>query len=232
LDEIRQYIINNTEDIRKYIVQLMSDEPVYMQLFGYETEEPDLITLNTIFSLMVISGLLCYHDKTLFIPNKEVMLKFGNLLSVPQTGNLSKVLEDSSKLLQATINQDEETVARLIERAHSINADYFTYNRENTLSCIVSIAYFAAKDKYNIKKEDTSGKGRADFAFLPLNPSDTAFILELKVSKSVDKALEQIKSRDYAASLAPYTGKKLAVAICYDDDDENKKHFVKIEELQ
>ena len=34
------------------------------------------------------------------------------------------------------------------------------------------MSYFlnAAKDKYSIKKEDTSGKGRADFAFLPLNP--------------------------------------------------------------
>ena len=100
------------------------------------------------------------------------------------------------------------------------------------MSCIVSIAYFAAKDKYNIKKEDISGKGRADFAFLPLNPMDTAFILELKVSKSVDEALEQIKSRDYKASLAPYSGKKLAVAICYDEDSKDKKHFVKIEELK
>jgi hypothetical protein len=181
---------------------------------------------------MFISGLLCYHDKTLFIPNKEVMLKFGNLLSVPQTGNISTVLEESTRLLQATINQDEATVAKLIEKAHDINSDYFVYSKENTLSCIVSLAYFAAKDKYNIKKEDTSGKGRADFAFLPLNPTDTAFILELKVSKSVDEALDQIKSRDYSASLAPYSGKKLAVAICYDADSEDKKHFVKIEEIK
>ena len=75
-------------------------------------------------------------------------------------------------------------------------------------------------------------KGHTDFAFLSLNPTDTAFILELKVSKSVDEALEQIKSRDYSASLAPYSGKKLTVAICYDADSEDKKHFVKIEEIE
>ena len=59
-----------------------------------------------------------------------------------------------------------------------------------------------------------------------------AFILELKVSKSVDEALEQINFRDYSASLAPYSGKKLAVAICYDADSEDKKHFVKIEDIE
>ena len=147
-------------------------------------------------------------------------------------GNISRVLETSNELLKATINQDADTVAMLIEKAHDINSSYFEYSNENTLSCVVSMAYFAAKDKYNIKKEATSGKGRADFTFLPLNPMDTAFILELKVAKSVDEALEQIKSRDYSALLAPYSGKKLAVAICYDKDGTDKKHFVKIEELE
>ena len=53
-----------------------------------------------------------------------------------------------------------------------------------------------------------------------------------KYPSYVDEALKQIKSRDYKASLAPYSGKKLAVAICYDEKSEDKKHFVKIEELE
>jgi len=42
------------------------------------------------------------------------------------------------------------------------------------MACVISIAYFAAKDKYNIKREDTTDKGRTDFTFFPLNPMDTS----------------------------------------------------------
>ena len=232
LDELTQHVVKNTDNIREYVVRLAAGETIEMELFGYNSENPKVNTKNEILSLMVIGGFLAYHKNQIFVPNKEVMMKLENLLLTPEMGNISRVLEKSNDLLKATINQDADTVAKLIEEAHSINSSYFTYSNENTLACIVSIAYFAAKDKYNIKKEDTSGKGRADFAFLPLNPTDTAFILELKVAKSVDEALKQIKSRDYKASLAPYSGKKLAVAICYDEKSEDKKHFVKIEELE
>ena len=60
---------------------------------------------------------------------------------------------------------------------------------------------------------------------------DTAFILELKTRGSVQDALDQIKSRDYKSTLASYNGKKLAVAIYYDENSKDKKHSVLIEEL-
>ena len=181
---------------------------------------------------MVIGGFLAYHEKQSFIPNKEVLKKFETLLLTPEMGNISCILEKSNELLKATINQDADTVARLIDEAHTINSDYFKYSNENTLACVISIAYFAAKDKYNIKREDTTGKGRTDFTFFPLNPMDTAFILELKVEGSVQEALDQIKSREYKSTLASYRGKKLAVAIYCDKDAEDKKHSVIIEELE
>ena len=161
-----------------------------------------------------------------------LLVKFESLLLVPEFGNLSLVLEKSQELLDATINKEADKVARLIDEAHTKNADYFSYNNENTLSCIISIAYFAAKDKYNIKREDMTRKGRTDFTFFPLNPIDTAFILELKVNGKVEEALKQIKSRDYKSTFSAYHGKKLAVAIAYDEDSKDKKHSVIIEELE
>ena len=231
LNEITQFVSHNIDGIREYIVRLASGETIEMELFGYNSESPEVNTKNKILSLMVIGGFLAYHEKQIFIPNKEVLKKFETLLLTPEMGNISRVLEKSNTLLKATINQDADTVARLIDEAHSINASYFDYNDENTLSCIISIAYFAAKDKYNIKKEDTTGKGRTDFTFFPLNPLDTAFILELKTRGSVQDALDQIKSRDYKSTLASYNGKKLAVAIYYDENSKDKKHSVLIEEL-
>jgi len=231
LNEITDYVVHDIDGIRKYILRLAAGETIEMELFGYNSENPNVNTKNKILSLMVIGGFLAYHEKQIFIPNREVMKKFETLLLTPEMGNISRILEKSKDLLNATINQDEDTVAKLIDEAHTNNSDYFNYNNENTLSCIISIAYFAAKDKYNIKREDTTGKGRADFSFLPLNPMDTAFILELKVTGSVEEAMDQIKSRDYKSTLSAYCGKKLAVAIYYDEDSKDKKHFVKIEEL-
>ena len=124
-------------------------------LFGYDSENPNINSKNTILSLMFIGGFLAYHEQQIFVPNKEVMKKFEALLLAPEMGNINLVLEQSKQLLEATINQDEETVAQLIDRAHSINSSYFI----------------------------------------------------------------------------SYRGKKLVVAIYYDKDSEDKKHFVKIEEL-
>jgi len=232
LNEITEFVVHDIDDIRGYILRLAAGEIIEMELFGYNSESPNVITKNTILSLMVIGGFLAYHKKQIFIPNKEVMKKFETLLLTPEMGNISRVLEKSKDLLKATVNQDADTVAKLIDEAHSINSSYFEYSNENTLACVISIVYFAAKDTYNIKKEDTTGKGRTDFTFFPLNPMDTAFILELKTSGSVEEALEQIKSRNYKTTLAAYGGKKLAVAIYCDKDAKDKKHSVIIEELE
>ena len=231
LNEITDYVSEDTADVRPYIIRLAAGETVDMELFGYDSETQEVDTVNKILSLMVIGGLLAYHNQQIFVPNKEIMKKIGTLLLTTKMGNIRRVLDKSKALLKATINKDAKTVARLIDEAHSINASYFTYSNENTLACVVSIAYFAAKDSYNIKHEDTTGKGRTDFTFFPLNPNDTAFILELKARGSVQEALEQIKSRDHKTTLAAYRGKKLAVAIYYDPDSEDKKHSVIIEEL-
>ena len=231
LDEITQYVVHDIDGIREYILRLAAGEVIEMELFGYDSESPNVNTKNKILSLMVIGGFLAYHEEQIFIPNREVMKKFETLLLTPEMGNINRILEKSKELLNATLNQDADTVARLIDEAHTINTSYFTYSNENTLACIISIAYFAAKDKYNIKREDINGKGRADFTFYPLNPTDTSFILELKVEGSVEEALEQIKSRYYNSSLAAYSGKKLAVAIYCDKNSDDKKHSVIIEEL-
>ena len=77
---------------------------------------------------------------------------------------------------------------------------------------------------------EPAGGGYADFVFKPYRRSDPAFIVELKVDDTPDNAIQQIKDTNYMQTLDGYTGAKLAVGISYNKKD--KKHFVKIEELQ
>lgn len=54
-------------------------------------------------------------------------------------------IRKSEELLNATISGDEDTVARIIEHVHQENTSILAYNDENSLACVISLAYYSAK---------------------------------------------------------------------------------------
>ena len=56
---------------------------------------------------------------------------------------------------------DEEKVAHIIEDVH-LDTSVLTYNNENALSYVLSIAYIAARNEYTMVRELPAGKGFAD----------------------------------------------------------------------
>lgn len=68
----------------------------------------------------------------------------------------------------------------------------------------------------------------ADIVFLPKRNSDKpALIVELKWNKDAQTALNQIKGKNYPASLNEYQGNLILVGINY--DKKTKEHQCKIE---
>ncbi|MCD8103424.1 MAG: PD-(D/E)XK nuclease domain-containing protein [Lachnospiraceae bacterium] len=49
-----------------------------------------------------------------------------------------------------------------------------------------------------MEREDQAGIGYVDYIFYPHKRSDDGIIIELKVDDSPEKALQQIKDKDYA----------------------------------
>lgn len=229
MDEISYYIENNVEEIQNDIVQMVSGIPVNIHLEGYSAEQISLNTRDEILSAMTVYGFLSYHDETLTIPNKELRMKFDYSLKNHQMGAISKLVLKSNQMLEATIKKDTKTMEQLIQEAHDINIPAIKYNDENSLACVVTLAYLSARTKYTIVREMEAGAGKADFIFYPNDKSKPAFILELKKDATPDTALEQIREKRYATALRDYTGKKLAVGIAY--DSKLKKHSVKIEDI-
>ena len=201
-----------------------------------------LLELNTkqqIFSAMVVYGLLTYEKGQVFIPNKELMDKFNELLlTKPALGYVHQLALKSELMLQATLQGDTETMSRILEFAHNTETHLLVYNNETELSAIVNLVYLAARDKYFVQREDRAGKGYVDFIFYPYNEQDDCLILELKVDHTPEEAIEQIKEKEYALRFAPtlgdahrrYTGRILAVGIGYSKKD--KLHRCKVEVLQ
>ena len=75
------------------------------------------------------------------------------------------------------------------------------YNDENSLSCVLTLAYLSARDTYRVEREERQERDIFDFAFHPRRKRDMAFIVELKKDENVDVALKQIKEKEYVQSL-------------------------------
>lgn len=97
------------------------------------------------------------------------------------------------------------------------------------------MAYFTAPGYYNIIREIPTGKGFADFVFIPRTNVRfrPAMVIELKYNKSADTAIKQIKENRYHGALSGYSGRILLVGISYDAaGKDKKKHACVIEEVQ
>ena len=137
-------------------------------------------------------------------------------------------------MLKSNPSGDEETVARIVEQIHQENTSIIKYNDENALACVVTLAFYTARNQYEIIRELPTGKGYADIAFLPRpNENVPAIVVELKKEQDASIALEQIRNRQYTEKLSAYSGEIILVGINYttDPNTEYKKHTCRIEKI-
>lgn len=143
---------------------------------------------------------------------------------------MSDALKQSDQLLQWTIEGETERVANAIDRIHSDNTSILQYNDENSLACVLSLAYYAAKNKYAMVRELPTGKGFADLVLVPRRDVDMpAIVLELKYNHSAKTAISQIKNKHYTDSLLDYVGDVVLVGVNY--DKRAKRHQCSIERI-
>jgi len=140
-------------------------------------------------------------------------------------------IRSSDELIEATISGDTEKVAELVERAHDENASIIGYNNEMSLSCVISLAYYSARNEFIMHRELATGKGFAYLVSIPRkNVDKPAMVIELKWDKSANTAIEQIKRKQYTDKISEYTGEIILVGINY--DTVTKKHSCIIERVE
>ncbi|MCF0202753.1 MAG: PD-(D/E)XK nuclease domain-containing protein, partial [Bacteroidaceae bacterium] len=138
---------------------------------------------------------------------------------------------NSSRLLDDTLAGDAEAVAQAIDKAHDENTSILSYNNENSLACVLTIAYLYAHNDYIVHRELATGKGFADLVLIPRkNVDKPAIVLELKYKQDVDAAIDQIKRKKYVGKVEQYTGGILLVGINY--DKKEKTHTCVIEAVR
>lgn len=226
MNEISDCIEHNTDEVREDIVKMVAGISVEAELDGYSALQPEMDNRDEILSAMVVYGFLSYSDGELKIPNHELMEKFQKVLSRNSMGEIRHIVEDSKRMLTATLTGDEQAVVAILENTHDREISFLKYNDENSLSCIITLCYLYARKDYRIEREAKSGKGYCDYLFVPKKTSKPAIILELKIDDTPENALRQIKEKNYMQA-AEGCDNLLLVGISY--DRKTKKHHCLIE---
>lgn len=237
-DEIFYYIRNNIESVREDLVFMIAGEGVQAEVRNYAAVSMELNTRDEIYSAMVVYGLLTCINGKVYIPNREIMEQFKNLLmSKESLGYVYNLAKESEKMVKATLAGNTQMMAEILKYAHDTESPIFSYNSEIELSAVVNLVYLSARDQYRMEREDKAGEGYVDFIFYPEQRAADAFILELKIDSTPEEAIQQIKDKKYALRFQgktgekpKYTGRILAVGISY--SRKTKEHFCKIEELR
>ena len=197
-DEIFYYIRNDLEHIRDDLALMVCGESVDARIGEFAAFSMDLKTKNQIYSAMVVYGLLTYDDGRVLIPNRELMLKYDELLQTEDSlGYVYRLAARSAQMLKATFAGDTDTMAEVLEYVHDTEIPVLSYNHETELAAVVNLVYLAARDRYRVEREDKAGKGFVDFIFYPLRRNDPCMILELKVDHTPEEAIHQIKEKKY-----------------------------------
>lgn len=232
-EALKIYIQSNEMGVQDIIVKLLAGEKATIDTTTFTNDMVTFATGDDVLTLLVHLGYLTYNSETgeIGIPNYEVSEQFISTIKVLGWNEVVKSLQVSDELLNATINCNEERVAELIEQAHQENTSILKYNDENSLSCVVSLAYYSARKHYILHRESPAGKGYADLIFEPRKNSNMpAFIVELKWGHSAEEALNQIKQKDYSDALKNYNGDIILVGLNYDKGTKN--HTCRIERFK
>lgn len=235
-ESVRTYIEMNYDGLRDSIIEMIAGERKKIDTTTFTNDMVTFQIQDDVLTLLIHLGYLAYDfdTKEIFIPNYEIREQFISTVRILGWNDVIKSIQLSDKLLQATLQMQEEKVAEIVEEVHRQNTSIIQYNNENSLSCVLSLAYYSAKKDYVMYRELAGGDGFADLVFVPRKSCQSpAFIVELKWNQSAKTAIDQIKKKKYTECLQDYAGEILLVGINYDRNskEDNKKHFCKIEKI-
>jgi hypothetical protein len=232
-ESLKNYILMNFNGLKDDIVYMMGGCRCKVSTEAFNNDMTSFKSKDNVLTVLIHLGYLAYDEETkeVFIPNEEVHSAFASTIMETDWTPIIDAINKSERLLKLTWAKEADEVAEYISEVHMQNTSILQYNDENSLSCVITLAYYNAINDYTVIRELPSGLGYADIVYLPKKYSDKpAMIVELKYNKNAKAAIEQIKEKKYPKSLQDYKGNLLLVGVDYDKD--TKKHSCIIEDYE
>lgn len=218
-EALKVYIDMNYDGLKESILKLMAGSRHKIDISNFSNDMVTFESKDEVMTLLIHLGYLGYDSEKseVFVPNNEIRTEFS--AAVKNSKNyveVAKAIENSDRLMEATLLGDADTVAELIKNAH-LETSHLQYNDENALSYTISLAYYTARNKYKIVREMPTGNGFADIVFMPLPHylELSPIVVELKWDKTAETAIKQIKDKKYPECLKGYEGKFILVGVNY-----------------
>ena len=216
------------DGLRSSVIEMLSGNSVEVDVTYFKNDMVNFESKDDIITYMIHLGYFAYEPKykKAYIPNEEIREELLKVTRKKKWNEFLQFQQESSELLEATLDMDVETVAESIEKIHTEYASTIQYNNENSLSSVLTIGYLSAMQYYfKPIREYPTGRGFADFVFIPKPDYEQEYpvlVVELKWNKNAKTALEQIKEKKYPESVSRYAGEMLLVGINY--DKKTKEH--------
>ena len=221
------------DGLKSSVIEMVSGDSVAVDVTKFQNDMVSFESKDDVLTYMIHLGYLAYDQKyeKAYVPNEEIREELLKATRKKKWNEFLRFQQESEKLLEATLDMDEEMVAECIEKIHTEYTSVLQYNNENSLSSVLTIGYLSAIQYYfKPIRELPTGRGFADFVFIP-KPEYVqdypALVVELKWNKSAETALQQIKDKKYPESVIQYAGELLLVGINY--DKKTKEHQCVIE---
>ena len=231
-DAVATYIRMNFEGLKDDIIRMLAGGRVKVRTSRFNNDIREVRSRDDVLTLLIHLGYLSFdwNRDECYIPNREVADEMVNAVEENRWDYVVRSLLASEQLLDALLRGEADTVARGVEAAHDESTSVLSYNDENSMACVLSLAFYYARNDYHIHREYATGKGFADLVLIPRkNVTKPAVIIELKYDHTVGTALDQIRQRHYPQKVAEYTGDMLLVGISY--DRQTKQHSCQIEHI-
>ncbi|MBQ7511026.1 MAG: PD-(D/E)XK nuclease domain-containing protein [Prevotella sp.] len=196
----------------------------------FRNDMAEVESKDDVLTVLIHLGYLSYDWRlsVCYLPNREVAGEMENAVRANKWKPVIDAIQTSDRLLQALLRGDAQAVAKGIETVHRQEVNLFKYNDENSLACVISLAFYAARNDYHVHREYQTGDGYADLVLIPRkHVTKPAVVIELKYDHTADTAIAQIKQRHYPETIQAYTGNILLVGISYSRED--KTHTCQIE---
>jgi hypothetical protein len=232
-ESLKEYICMNFEGLKDDIINVLSGGTCRVNTLDFENDLTSIDSRDAVLTVLIHLGYLSYDSikQEAHIPNEEVRSVLALTITKTDWTPVINALKRSERLLKLTWAGEAEEVAEYISQVHMENTSILQYNDENSLSCVITLAYYNAINDYTIIREMPAGLGFADIVYIPKGGSDKpAMVVELKYNQKAKTAIGQIKAKQYPKSLEKYKGNLLLVGINYDKD--TKEHTCEIEEME
>ena len=129
-ETINTFITRNFDGLKDNILDMLSGNKFGVDVGTFQNDLSILESKDEVLTALIHLGYLGYDDdrKSAYIPNYEVASAYQLALKKSGWSEVAKAISRCDDLLFATIDQDAEKVAEIIELAHETYTSIIKYN--------------------------------------------------------------------------------------------------------